>query len=80
MDNRYFNYGCPPLMHDGRFLTNYTPRRTHEQMIRQLNNIASSADYRSFLQENSETIRKRENEWLIKNNTCNVDGQCVKML
>jgi hypothetical protein len=80
MDNRYFNYGCPSLMQDGSFLTNFTPKRTHEQMIRKLNNINSSADYRLFLQQNGETIRQRENEWLIKNNTCDVNGQCVKML
>ena len=79
MDNRYFSQGCPPLMHDGTFITNFTPKRTHEQMIRKLNNIDSSADYRSFLQQNGETIMAREHEWLVKNNTCDVNGQCVKM-
>jgi hypothetical protein len=77
MDNRYYNYGCPELMQDGRFLTNFTPKRTHEQMIRKLNNIDSSADYRMFLQKNGETIRQRETDYFIKTNTCAVNGQCV---
>ena len=44
MDNRYHTYGCPELMQDGRFLTNFTPKRTFEQMIRKVNDIESSAD------------------------------------
>jgi hypothetical protein len=78
MDNRYHTYGCPELMQDGRFLTNFTPKRTFEQMIRKVNNIESSADYRMFLQRNGETIMNRETEYFVKNNTCDVNGQCVK--
>ena len=49
-------------------------------MIRKVNNIESSADYRMFLQKNGETIMTRETEYLVKNNTCGVNGQCVKFL
>ena len=78
MDNRYHTYGCPALMQDGRFITNFMPKRTFEQIIRQLNNIESSADYRMFLQKNGETIMNRENDYFVKNNTCGVNGQCSK--
>ena len=77
MDNRYYKYGCPELMQDGRFLTNYMPKRTFDQIIRNVNNIEGSADYRIFLQSNTETIMAREREYLQQTRTCGVNGQCV---
>ena len=52
MDNRYYNYKCPPLMQDARFITNYTRSRIFEQKIRGVNNIESAQDYKIFLQTN----------------------------
>ena len=37
MDNRYYNYGCPAIMHDGRFITNYVRGRVVDQIIKHLN-------------------------------------------
>ena len=37
MDNRYFNHGCPALMQDGRFITNFTRQRVVDQYIRGVN-------------------------------------------
>lgn len=80
MDNRYFNSGCPALMQDGRFITNFIPKRSFEQFIRNVNNINSSADYRKFLQSNGETIMNNERSFIEKNNTCGVNGTCVNFL
>ena len=44
MDNRYFKYGCPPLMNDGRFISNYIRSSTFDQYVRNLNNIESVDD------------------------------------
>ena len=77
MDNRYFNSSCPALMQDGRFITNFIPKRSFEQFIRNVNNINTSAEYRKFLQANGELIMKREREYIEKNNTCGVNGMCV---
>lgn len=77
MDNRYFKNGCPPLMSDGRFITNYTESRIFEQFIRNVNKIDSAQDYKKFLQENSETIINRERDYHQKNNACDVNGNCV---
>jgi hypothetical protein len=79
MDNRYFNRSCPPLMQDGRFITNFMESRIFEQIIRNVNNIESSHDFRAFLQQNGNTIMNRERAFMNKYNTCDVNGQCVAM-
>jgi hypothetical protein len=77
MDNRYYKYGCPPLMQDARFMTNYLPDRTVEQYIRLINNIDSAQEYRAFLQRNGDTIMNREREYVTAQNTCSIQGQCA---
>jgi hypothetical protein len=77
MDNRYFNNGCPALMQDARFITNYYQNRSFEQYIRKANNLESAQDYKNFLQENAVDIMDRERSHMVKNNTCDVNGKCV---
>lgn len=77
MDNRYFNYKCPPLMQDARFITNYTKNSTFEQFIRNVNQIESAQEYKQFLQQNGDTIINRERAYLDSINTCAVYGKCV---
>ena len=79
MDNRYYNYKCPPLMQDARFITNYMRTRVFEQKIRDVNKIESAHDYKVFLQTNGETIMNRERAYLESTNTCSVNGECVKL-
>lgn len=79
MDNRYFKYGCPALMQDARFITNYMDKRVFDQYIRNVNNINSAQDYKNFLQANTNTIINREQEYLLKTNTCAVHGLCVPL-
>jgi hypothetical protein len=78
-DNRYFNYGCPPLMQDGRFLTSYIRRRIVDQFIRNVNEIDQAQEYRLFLQTHGDEIMNRERAFLHKTNTCPVHGYCAKM-
>lgn len=79
MDNRYFNYQCPPLMQDGRFITNYMESRVFEQVIRNVNKIDSAQDYKRFLQINGDTIMNRERAYIEGLNTCSVNGKCVPL-
>jgi hypothetical protein len=79
MDNRYFSYKCPPLMQDGRFITNYMESRVFEQYIRNVNKIDSAQNYKLFLQMNGDTIINRERAYLESVNTCSVQGQCVPL-
>jgi hypothetical protein len=79
MDNRYWNYGCPPLMQDGRFLTNYIRSNVVDQFIRTTNKIDSAHTYRVFLQQNGNQLVNKEKAYLIENNTCSVNGQCLPL-
>jgi hypothetical protein len=63
-------------MQDARFLTSYTPNRTFEQYIRNINNIDSVQNYKSFLQQNAVQIMNNERKYAQTNNTCNVNGSC----
>jgi hypothetical protein len=77
MDNKYFQYKCPPLMQDGRFITNYIKSSTFEQFIRNVNKIDSAQEYKQFLQQNGDTIINRERAYSESMNTCPVNGRCL---
>ena len=79
MDNRYFNHGCPALMQDGRFITNYIRGNVFDQFIRNVNDVKTSAEYRQFLQKEGDNILNRERAYLVKNNTCSVNGKCLPL-
>ena len=79
MDNRYWSNGCPALMQDGRFITNYTRMNIIEQIIKNVNDIESSHDYRFFLQKNGDSIINKEKEFFAINNSCNINGKCLKL-
>lgn len=78
MDNRFYKYGCPPLMSDGRFLTSYVDSDVLNQYIRHVNKLKSANDFRIFLQKNGDAIINRERAFLIKKNTCSVHGMCTR--
>ena len=79
MDNRYFNYKCPALMQDARFITNYMESRIFEQQIRNINNIDSAQNFKQFLQQNAETIMNKERTYLESINKCCVNGACLPL-
>ena len=72
MDNRYFEYKCPPLMSDGRFLSNHINASVVNQKIRSLNRIKSSDEFRFFLQNNAVKIIDNELKYLNNNNRCKI--------
>jgi len=76
MDNRYFNNKCPPLMNDGRFITNYMESRVVEQYVRKMNNLESAQDYKNFLQQNADAIMERERKFADNNNKCTHTDAC----
>jgi hypothetical protein len=79
MDNRYFKYGCPPLMQDARFITNYMESRIFEQYIRNVNKIDSAQEFKRFLQVHGDTIINKERAYQQKMNTCEVHGTCAPL-
>lgn len=76
-NNRYFSYNCPPIMQDGRFITNYTRQRVFDQYIRSINNINTAQDFKTFLQINGDTFINRERAYNDHNNVCRLDNKCV---
>ena len=79
MDNRYYNYSCPPLMNDGRFISSYVRSSTFDQYVRNVNNIENGTSYRHYLQNNGNTIINNIKGYLHQNNTCSVEGKCLPM-
>lgn len=79
MDNRYYNYNCPPLMNDGRFISNYVRSSTFDQYIKNFSNVSNATEYRHYLQNNGSTIMNNIKGYLHQNNTCSVEGKCLPM-
>lgn len=77
MDNRYWSYGCPPIMQDARHITNYTRMNVFDQFIRNVNKIENGHSYRHFLQNYGDEIMNRERAYAEKTFTCSVAGRCV---
>jgi len=50
-----------------------------DQIIKNVNDINSSHDYRLFLQINGDSIINKEKEFFVTNNTCNINGKCVNL-
>lgn len=79
MDNRYYNYNCPPLMNDGRFINNYVRSSTFDQYVRNVNEINNAVEYRHYLQNNGYEIMNNIKAYLRQSNTCSVEGKCLPM-
>ena len=56
-NNIHFNF--PPLMNDGRNFSSYKPGTVHDQLIKSEANIKTNSDYRYYLQNNADTIIKK---------------------
>ena len=79
MDNRYWSNGCPALMQDGRFITNHVRSAVYDQFVKNVNDIQSAHDYRLYLQQHGDEILNKERSFMIKNNTCDVNGKCLPL-
>lgn len=79
MDNRYYNYNCPPIMNDGRFISSYVRSSTFDQYIKNINNINNGNEYRHYLQNNGYQIVNNIKAYLHQNNTCSIEGKCLPM-
>ena len=61
LDNVYADAGCPSMMSDGRFGTNYEPNIYTNELIKMDNKLVRDDDYRLFLQKNA--VKLMEEEW-----------------
>lgn len=68
MNNVY--EGCPPLMSDARFVTDYRPSCDVNNLIQVQNNIRNSYEYRLFLQQNAEQLMRISRGFAQRKNHC----------
>jgi hypothetical protein len=61
LDNVYADAGCPSMMSDGRFGTNYEPNIYTNELLKMDNKLVRDDDYRLFLQKNA--VKLMEEEW-----------------
>jgi hypothetical protein len=73
-DNKYRM--CPPLMSDGRHITNYVNNAVTDEYIRKSNNIIDHNHYRTFLQNNGELIINNNKKRMETQFNCDVSIQC----
>ena len=70
-DNRFGKCcKCPARMSDGRIFTNWTPRKRLNEFLRTQNKIESAHEYRKFLQDNANSIIKKDSAYLEQTNKC----------
>jgi hypothetical protein len=74
MDNFYCN--CPPMMNDGRFLTNYKSAWSNNEYIKYVNGIVRNDDYRLFLQMNADKILNSEFIYMKGHDSC-MNNACI---
>lgn len=70
MNNSYVNKDCPPLMSDGRHVTDYRPSCEVHSSIRFHNNLADSNQYRQFMINNAEKMMNIERSHWAKVRSC----------
>ncbi len=76
LNNIYFKDGCPALMSDGRFLTNYISTNELTEIMRRKNGFINMNEFRNFMQNNAESIINAERQLNLKENSCLTNIAC----
>jgi len=74
--NIYFKDGCPALMNDGRFLTNFHSANEITEEMKRANGIANPNNFRSFMQANGQKFMDAERTYLMNHFTCTPKTAC----
>jgi len=75
-NNVYYSDGCPALMSDGRFITQYNSTNELTEMMRKINGIKSSNEFRTFMQNNGKLFMDAERNHILKSNMCEPTVAC----
>lgn len=70
MNNSYVNRDCPPLMSDGRLVTDYRPSCELHSSIRYQNGLCDSNQFRQFMINNAERMMEINRQHWIKLRGC----------
>lgn len=74
--NLHFNDGCPAIMSDGRFITNYNSTNELTEQMRNLNGIRNPNEFRNFMQKFGSAFMDAERDHTIRANTCMPQTAC----
>ena len=75
-NNVYFRDGCPALMSDGHFITDYNSTNELTNAIQKLNGFKSANQFRTFMQANGDLFMATERQYQINKNTCSPNTAC----
>ena len=75
-NNVYYKDGCPAIMSDGRFITNYNSTNELTETMRKANGIKSPNQFRTFMQNNANQFMDAERNFVTKQNTCSPTTAC----
>ena len=73
MNNGLCDRFCPPLMNDGRHVTDYSPSCYVHDLILKQNNLKTSSELKSFLTTNALDLQKINRNFYNSKNRC---GKC----
>lgn len=70
MNNSLVNHDCPPLMSDGRHVTDYRPSCYVHDLIRRQNSITNSYDLKLLLTRNAVKFQEIDRQYYDTKNSC----------
>ena len=70
MNNGLSDRFCPPLMNDGRHVTDYRPSCYVNDLMLKQNNINNSYDYKQFLINNATKLQQINRDFYNCKNAC----------
>lgn len=74
MNNTLENHDCPPLMSDGRFVTDYRPNCFVHEMIMKQNGVRNSYDFKQLLTNRAVELQKINRDYYEAKNSCQSCG------
>lgn len=75
-NNVYYKDGCPAIMSDSRFLTNYQSTNDLTDKMMKANGYHNANQFRRFLQNNAEILMDAERDYIETENKCKPKNEC----
>lgn len=75
-NNVYYKDGCPAIMSDGRFITNYNSSNELTEAMRKLNGIKNPNEFRNYMQKYGDLFMDAERNHIVRENTCQPKTAC----
>ncbi len=76
LNNTYYNYGCPALMSDGRFITYYNSTNELTECMRKLMDSKVLTHFVILCKKNANEFMNAERKYQENINTCNINTAC----